>query len=252
MNRLKPRSFTTLAVISAFAGILPATGRVVFVASSSSSPISVITAGCPVAILAGLAVTVMLLHRARTAWQHIRMPAARQLLAQEPASPCGHAYEVPECADSDIISSGGAPFAKYTKACLAMLDRLIYPWPPKFGIPSARTRRGAIGAIGAVVCGAIILIVMLGNVYRVKPADSGIAGCAALLGAYQATPDYPRIRSQFAGSQFPDLRAAGTSYIDLVAKLRNARGTDGYETVWFYERLSIACAGHGRNITPGG
>jgi hypothetical protein len=77
------------------------------------------------------------------------------------------------------------------------------------------------------------------------PADSGIAGCTALLGAHQvAARDYPRMRSQFARSQWPDLRAAGTSYVDLAVKLLSARA-DGYETVWFHQRLSLACARYG-------
>jgi hypothetical protein len=53
-----------------------------------------------------------------------------------------------------------------------------------------------------------------------------------------------KIRSQFARSQWPDLRAAGMSYVDLVVKLQTARA-DGYETVWFHQRLSLACARHG-------
>ena len=81
------------------------------------------------------------------------------------------------------------------------------------------------------------------------PADSGIAGCTALLSGHQvAAADYPRIRSEFAASQWPDLRAAGTSYVDLAVKLRTARA-DGYETVSFYQRLAIACARHDQNVT---
>ena len=49
-----------------------------------------------------------------------------------------------------------------------------------------------------------------------------------------------------AGSRFPDLRTAGTAYVDLAVALLTARGTDGYQTVWFYQRLSAACAKHGR------
>jgi hypothetical protein len=179
----------------------------------------------------------------------MKMPTAQQPRAQEPASRYGYTYEVPGCDDSDIIGSGGTSIAKYTDLCLSVFDRLIRPWPPEIGVLSARTRRYAIGA---VVGGAVILIAMLGSVHLGEPADSGIAGCAALSGAYQvAAADYPRIRSQFAGSQWPDLRTAGTSYVDLAVELRSARGTDGYETVWFYQRLSIACARHGRNITSG-
>ena len=60
--------------------------------------------------------------------------------------------------------------------------------------------------------------------------------------------DYPKIRAQFAGARWPDLRSAGTAYVDLAIALRTARGTDGYETVWFYQRLSAACAKHGRAL----
>jgi|SRR5215472_5608643 len=81
-------------------------------------------------------------------------------------------------------------------------------------------------------------------------ADSGIAGCAALLGAHQpAATTYPTIRAQFAGSRWPDLRAAGMAYADLIVALQTAR-TDGYETVWFYQRLSLACARHGWKQQP--
>jgi hypothetical protein len=57
---------------------------------------------------------------------------------------------------------------------------------------------------------------------------------------------YPTIRAQFAGSRWPDLRTAGTAYVDLAVQLTTARGTDGYQTVWFYQRLSAACAQHRR------
>ena len=78
-----------------------------------------------------------------------------------------------------------------------------------------------------------------------QAADSGIGGCTALLGAHQAAAsNYPKIRSQFAHSQWPDLRAAGMAYMDLIVRLQNAQA-DGYQTVWFYQRLSLACARHG-------
>jgi hypothetical protein len=76
--------------------------------------------------------------------------------------------------------------------------------------------------------------------------DSVIAGCIALLGAHQAAAsNYPKIRAQFARSPWPDLRAAGRAYADLAVQLQTARA-DGYQTVWFYQRLSLACAKHGR------
>ena len=56
--------------------------------------------------------------------------------------------------------------------------------------------------------------------------------------------EYPKLRAEFAGSHFADLRTAGTAYVDLAVALLTARGTDGYETVWFYQRLSAACAKH--------
>ena len=152
-------------------------------------------------------------------------------------------------ADSDIISSRDTAAAKYSEMCLTMFDRLISLWRSKIGALSARTRRYTIAA---ALCAVVIPIVTLGTIQLAAPADSGIAGCAALSAAHQvAAADYPRIRSQFAGSQWPDLHAAGTSYVDLAVLLLTARGTDGYEAVWFYQRLATACARHGQNITAG-
>ena len=115
--------------------------------------------------------------------------------------------------------------------------------------PAAATRRCVIGA---AVGGAVILAITLGAVRPRAPADSGVAGCTALTSGRQAAAaDYPRIRSQFAGSRWPDLRAAGMSYLDLAVRLRAARYTDGYEAVSFYQRLSIACSRHDRDVTAG-
>ena len=80
--------------------------------------------------------------------------------------------------------------------------------------------------------------------------DSGLAACAYPLTTHQVTAvDYRQIRAQFAGSRRPDLRTAGTDYADLAVRLLTARGTDGYETVWFYQRLAAACA---KESHPGG
>lgn len=115
--------------------------------------------------------------------------------------------------------------------------------------PAAATRRCIIGA---AVGGAVILAVVLGAARPRAPADSGVAGCTAVISGRQvAAADYPRIRSQFAGSRWPDLQAAGMSYIDLAVKLRTMRYTDGYEAVWFYQRLSVACSRHDREVTAG-
>jgi hypothetical protein len=77
--------------------------------------------------------------------------------------------------------------------------------------------------------------------------DSGVAACAYPLTAHHVTAaEYRQIRAEFTGSRRPDLRTAGTAYVDLAVRLLTARGTDGYETVWFYQRLAVACAQHGR------
>jgi hypothetical protein len=154
--------------------------------------------------------------------------------------------EVSKSEDSGIISFPDTIVAKYIEMCLAMFDRVISLWSPKIGVLSARTRRYmTAAALGAVV----IPIVALGTIQLAAPADSGIAGCAALSGAHPvAARGYPGIRSQFASSQWPDVRAAGTSYVDLAVRLLTAPGTDGYEAIWFYQRLSIACARHGQSM----
>ena len=81
------------------------------------------------------------------------------------------------------------------------------------------------------------------------PQDRGLAACAYPLSMRDVpAAEYPKIRADFAGSHWPDLRTAGTAYVDLAVALLTARGTDGYETVWFYQRLSAACARHGRAL----
>jgi hypothetical protein len=119
----------------------------------------------------------------------------------------------------------------------------------------ARTR---CYAIGAAIMTPLLLIGVLSCAHPGAPADSarpgapadsGLAGCTSLSAPHHVTPtDYPKIRAQFAGSRWPDLRTAGTAYVDLVVQLRTARGTDGYQTVWFSQRLSAACARHGRTL----
>jgi hypothetical protein len=83
-----------------------------------------------------------------------------------------------------------------------------------------------------------------------EAAGRGTGGCTALLGAHQAAASsYPKIRAQFARSPSPDLRIAGMSYADLIVRLQTARA-DGYPAVWFYQRLSLACARHGWKQPP--
>ena len=125
-----------------------------------------------------------------------------------------------------------------------MFDRFAARRPPVIRNLSTRTRRFSIGAAAVVPA---LLIGAPGSTGSGAPQDSGLVACAYPL-ATQDVPagEYPKLRAEFAGSRFPDLRTAGTAYVDLATALLTARGTDGYQTVWFYQRLSAACAGHRR------
>ena len=124
-----------------------------------------------------------------------------------------------------------------------MFDRLAAHRPPTIRNLSTRTRRSTIGAAALMPA---LLIGVLGSTHSGAPHDSGLVACAYPLSTQDVpATDYPKIRAEFAGSRWPDLRTAGTAYVDLAVALRTARGTDGYQTVWFYQRLSAACAKHG-------
>jgi hypothetical protein len=130
-----------------------------------------------------------------------------------------------------------------------MPDYLDSHWPPTINALSTPTRRWTLSA---AVAAPLILLGVLTNVQPGVPPDSGLAGCTALSDTHQvAAAKYPRIRAEFTGSRWPDLRAVGTSYMELVIKLRRPQYTDGYETVSFYQRLSAACAKHGRTLNAG-
>ena len=123
-----------------------------------------------------------------------------------------------------------------------MFDRFAAHRPPTIRNLSTRTRRSTLGAAAAIPA---LLIGVLGSTHSDAPRDSGLVACAYPLSTQDVpATDYPKIRAEFAGSRWPDLRNAGTAYIDLAVALRTARGTDGYQTVWFYQRLSAACAKH--------
>lgn len=84
------------------------------------------------------------------------------------------------------------------------------------------------------------------------PPDSGLVACAYPLTTQDVSATaYQQIREEFAGSRWPDLRAAGTAYVDLAIELLRPQYTDGYETVSRYQRLAAACAKHGRVLTAG-
>jgi hypothetical protein len=84
-----------------------------------------------------------------------------------------------------------------------------------------------------------------GAVERVRVHDGGLAGCASLSGGQQV--DYRKIAALFASSQWPDLRISGLAWVEIVTKQRSMHAYGG-ETVWFYQRLSAACAKHGRPL----
>jgi len=127
-----------------------------------------------------------------------------------------------------------------------MSDRLAAHWPPTIRNLSTRTRRYMIGTAAVIPA---LLIGVLGSTHHGAPQDSGLVACAYPLSTQDVSAaDYRKIRAEFAGSRWPDLRAAGTAYVDLAVQLLTARGTDGYQTVWFYQRLSAACAEHGQPL----
>jgi hypothetical protein len=123
-----------------------------------------------------------------------------------------------------------------------MSEHLAARRPPTIRNLSTRTRRSAIGAAAAIPA---LLIGVLGSPHSGTPHDSGLVACAYPLATQDVSAaEYTTLRAEFADSRFPDLRNAGTAYVDLAVQLLHARGTDGYETVWFYQRLSAACAKH--------
>jgi hypothetical protein len=128
-----------------------------------------------------------------------------------------------------------------------MSDDIITHWPRTITITnlSARAR--------LAFCIAIVTpLLLIGVLHRDAPPDRGLAGCTLLSATRHVTAaDFPKIRARFARSHWRDLRLAGTAYADLLTQLRTSRGTDGYEAVWFYQRLSSACARHGRALSHG-
>jgi len=125
-----------------------------------------------------------------------------------------------------------------------MFDRLATHRPPTIRNLSPRSRRFTMGTAAVIPA---LLIGVLASTHPDAPRDSGLVACTYPLSTQDVpATDYPKIRAQFAGSRWPDLRNAGTAYVDLAVALRTARYTDGYQTVWSYQRLSAACAKHGQ------
>jgi hypothetical protein len=125
-----------------------------------------------------------------------------------------------------------------------MFERLAAHRPPTIRNLSPRTRRFTIGTAAVIPA---LLIGVLGSTHSDALHDSGLVACTYPLSTQDVpAADYQKIRAQFADSRWPDLRNAGTAYVDLAVALRTARYTDGYQTVSFYQRLSAACAKHGQ------
>ena len=105
-----------------------------------------------------------------------------------------------------------------------MSDRLAACRPPTITNLSPRTRRAAIGTAAVIPA---LLISLFASTASAAPQDSGLVACAYPL-ATQDVPaaEYPKLRAEFAGSRFPDLRNAGTAYVDLAVQLLTVRGTD--------------------------
>jgi hypothetical protein len=116
--------------------------------------------------------------------------------------------------------------------------------PPTIRNLSPRTRGFTIGTAAVIPA---LLIGVLGSTHSGAPQDSGLVACTYPLSTQDVpATDYQKLRAQFAGSHWPELRNAGTAYVDLAVQLPSARYTDGYETVSFYQRLSAACAKYGQ------
>ena len=124
-----------------------------------------------------------------------------------------------------------------------MSDRLAERRPPTLrNLPARAPLRDRRGRGDPA-----LLLDALASTASAAPRDSGLVACAYPL-APQDVPaaEYLKLRAEFAGSRFADLRTAGTAYVDLDTALLTARGTDGYQTVWFFQRLTAACAQHER------
>jgi hypothetical protein len=112
-----------------------------------------------------------------------------------------------------------------------MFDRLATHRPPTIRNLSTRTCRVTMGAAAVIPA---LLIGVLASTHPGAPQDSGLVACAYPLSTQDVPATaYPKIRAEFAGSRWPDLRNAGTAYVDLATALLTTRGTDGYQTVWF-------------------
>ena len=116
---------------------------------------------------------------------------------------------------ADLSSAHKARTRK--KGTLTMSDRLAAHWPPTIRNLPARIRRCTLGV---AILTPLLVLGGLGSIPAHASQDSGLAGCAYPLSTQDVpAADYPKIRAQFAGSRWPDLRIAGTAYVDLAMQL---------------------------------
>jgi hypothetical protein len=125
-----------------------------------------------------------------------------------------------------------------------MSHRLTAHRPSAINAARTHTRRWVIG-----VAAVPILAGVLGGAHPAASTDSGMAGCTGLSGVHPvAAADWPTIGAQFARSRWPNLRISGVAYVEIATRLLTEHAYGG-ETTWFYERLSSACAKHGRPLS---
>lgn len=115
--------------------------------------------------------------------------------------------------------------------------------------PTVASARHTPAATGSAELGEIAqvkrdIVWRVGGREPLSP-DSGLAGCAAVARADQI--DYRKMAAQFASSRWQDLRISGLAWVEIVTKQRSMHAYGG-ETVWFYQRLSAACAKHGQPL----
>jgi hypothetical protein len=134
-----------------------------------------------------------------------------------------------------------------------MFDRFAAHRPSTTRNRAARSRRLAAGAAAVIPALLIGALASTGAQARdipgshAAPRDSGLVACGYPLSTQDVSAaGYRKVRAEFAASRWPDLRTAGTAYVDLAVQLLHPQYSDGYQTVWFYQRLSAACAKHGK------
>jgi hypothetical protein len=98
--------------------------------------------------------------------------------------------------------------------------------------------------------------------------DSGLESCKAMADQKSAGPrndstskftadDYKRVRAQFVGSRYSDIRVSGTHFVDVVWQAQGARSDDLGAALMLigplvnaYSDLAGACANHGVVLPP--